>query len=393
MANYLDQSGDFIPEIAVFQPDMDFLNQALSTKQARYDSGYDQLSKMYGSLLYSPLAHDESIRRRDDFFKKIDDDIKKVSALDFSKRENVELAGKVFDPIINDKYIIKDMAFVKSAQKAMEEADYYKNCMDSAKCGDKYWEGGVRAIHYQLDDFSKSRYSDILGFQNPTYVKGRNISKEALKFAKDMGFQMENLTFDPSGRYRIKTTNGVAAIPALSDVFLSTFGNDQGAIEYYKTQAYLNRKDYIAANASMVGEQKAEEMYFDSVLKSIPAIADQLIQEQSIKLNQADTSEKAVGSLLKTMDPETRTAKELAEALSQLTQDKKVLESNVNFYDKTKGLVNQELISSMDPKSLRMRIDSSVGNMLLSTDLVKSAQNYAQLTQKIDLLFLPKCLS
>lgn len=114
MATYLQGVTDYIPDIQPFQPDYNILAQALQTKEAQYQQGYDQISNIYGTLLNSNMTHEENIERRDRYFTQIQNEIQKIAGLDLSKQDNVTAATQVFKPLIEDKYIHKDMAFTRS---------------------------------------------------------------------------------------------------------------------------------------------------------------------------------------------------------------------------------------------------------------------------------------
>ena len=96
MASYIPGLTDYIPQAQPFTPDYNFLGNVLQTKQSRYDSAHKQLNKMYGTLLYSPMLKEENIQQRDQFFKMIDQDIKKMAGLDLSLQQNVDAASNVF---------------------------------------------------------------------------------------------------------------------------------------------------------------------------------------------------------------------------------------------------------------------------------------------------------
>jgi len=96
MATYLQGVTDYIPQIQPFRPDYNFLGNVLQTRQTKYDASKKQISELYGSLLNGPLSKETNIKRRDEFFKVIDNDIKRISGLDLSLQQNVDQAQNVF---------------------------------------------------------------------------------------------------------------------------------------------------------------------------------------------------------------------------------------------------------------------------------------------------------
>ena len=135
MATYLQGVTDYIPQVQPFRPDLNFYEGVLNKKQAQYEAGYAKLSNLYGTLLNSELSRTDNSERRDKFFTDIENQIKKISSLDLSKNENVKAAQKVFQPILDDKYILKDIAFTRSYRAEMNKAQYFMNCVDEKKCG------------------------------------------------------------------------------------------------------------------------------------------------------------------------------------------------------------------------------------------------------------------
>ena len=123
MATYIPQIQGYVPQYQPFQPDFNYYASALQMKQSQYDSAHKQLSTLYTSLLNSPLTRDGNVQRRDDIFKMLNQDIKKISAVDLSLAENVNAARKVFDPIYSDDNIAKDMVWTKNYMKALKKAD------------------------------------------------------------------------------------------------------------------------------------------------------------------------------------------------------------------------------------------------------------------------------
>jgi len=113
MATYLQGVTDYIPQIQPFKPDLNFYQGVLETKQAQYKAGYDKLSSLYGTLLNSELTRSDNTERRDKFFTQIQTDIQKVSSMDLSRSENVDAARKVFQPLVDDKFILKGLSLTK----------------------------------------------------------------------------------------------------------------------------------------------------------------------------------------------------------------------------------------------------------------------------------------
>ena len=84
MATYIPQVQDKVTSVRPPQTDWQFEAQLLSTRQSKYDAGHDKLSKMYGDILNSGLTREGNIEAREEFFKLIDSDLRKVAGIDLS---------------------------------------------------------------------------------------------------------------------------------------------------------------------------------------------------------------------------------------------------------------------------------------------------------------------
>lgn len=153
MATYLSGSPTFLPTVQPYQPNLQLYAGALQMKQTQYDTNRKKISDLYGSLLNSPMTRDSNIAARDEFFKSIDYEIKKLSSVDLSLQENVDQAANLFTSLYDNKNIVKDMMWTKNYQNEMDRADGFKNCVDPEKCGGQYWEGGVQALQFRREEF------------------------------------------------------------------------------------------------------------------------------------------------------------------------------------------------------------------------------------------------
>jgi hypothetical protein len=388
MSQYIQGVVNYIPQIQPYKPDLNFYQQVLQTKQAQYDAGYNKLSGLYADLLQSPMLRTENIDLRNKFFNQIGTEISKISGMDLSLPQNVQAARQVFQPLVDNKYILKDMAYTKRAYGELQKADNFRNCTDEKKCGGKYWEGGVRAVQYQMGDFAKSSADDSLNFNAPRYTPAVNVGEKAMKFAKEMGFNMQTVNWTKDGRYQVTTKNGTQIVPSLTNAFLATFQNDQGAVDYYNTKSYLSRKDFIASNAAQYGsEDAAENYYLDQMAKDLfmanDAKAKQAQQDsQIIKRNQS-----VVGDVIKGkgVDPNDPDDQKLAISYNQSMIDDMISRAAEDQYTKSKEVVDPNTVNIVGLDAKRARIDSAVANGLFVGDLSMAAQSYAELTMEQDI--------
>ena len=125
MSQYVPGVVDYIPEIQPYKPNLNFFQQVLQTKEAQYQAGYSKISSVYGSLLDSPMLRSENIEQRNKFFNDVSNQIQKISGTDLSLSQNVDAAYKVFQPLIDNKYILKDMAYTKRAYNEINKAENF----------------------------------------------------------------------------------------------------------------------------------------------------------------------------------------------------------------------------------------------------------------------------
>lgn len=384
MATYLQGVTDYIPQIQPFKPDLNFYQGVLETKQAQYKAGYDKLSSLYGTLLNSELTRSDNTERRDKFFTQIQTDIQKVSSMDLSRSENVDAARKVFQPLVDDKFILKDMSFTKSYRNEQNKAEYFMNCTDEKTCGGKYWEGGVRALDYQRGDFAKASIEESMGYQNPTYTPYVDVYKKAMNFAKDMGFNIKTVSFTPDGRYMVNTKNGPAMVTSLTDSFVNMIAGDAQARDMYKTQAYLDRKDFISANASRYGndEAAAEKEYLFAEAKQINTNMQQIAAEAAKQKEQIKTTKKVADKSIEKTPIHEDFDQDFVNMLNGLPAE----EANANSVEQvaTEALDNTNGIDyqNMSIQALRQRIDAAKGNQLLYSDMASAANDYAMNTME-----------
>lgn len=383
MATYLQGVTDYIPEIQPFQPNLNFYKGVLDTKQAQYQAGYDRISKIYGQLLNSPLTRDINIERREDFFNNINNEIQKLSGVDLSLRQNQDAAYQVFQPLINDQNILKDMAWTKVLRDEYQKSESFKNCTNEEKCGGKWWEGGVQALNFMRMDFANASDEEAMQMGNAYYTPYVNVTDKAFKMAKDMGFNVQSVTWSSDGKYIVTTKGGQALVAPLNDYFNSVLGQDPNIQGYYKTLAYLDRKNFSYTNVEKYGsESAAEKFYLNNKIEYINNLVNQQ-KEQTENLLNGIKTDKAIIEQNKDLDPELN--KNVYDYYLSLSQDEEVLNQSLDNTNNTGGLVDRSTLLDADLNTLRDRVDQGMSSILLQQDLFNAAINYAKLNNEVDI--------
>lgn len=298
MATYVQGVTDYIPELQPFQPDFNMLANVLQTKQSRYDAAHKQLSSVYGTLLNSPMLREQNIEARDQFFKSIDQEIQRMSGIDLSLQQNQSAAMDVFKGLYEDKNVVKDMMWTKNYMNELKRADAFKTCVDPKKCGGSWWEGGVKVLNYKAQEFKNASTEDALNFADVSYVAAQDFTDDAIKLAKDSGF---NVKFDQiKGDWIVTTKNGKEMIQPLADFYLSRYGNDGKIVEFYKTRAYLNRMDWVTANQSNYADvNEANMAYISNLIQASKRTIDQGKNEAKEAADAAENKSKLIDKTIK----------------------------------------------------------------------------------------------
>jgi hypothetical protein len=385
MSQYVPGAIDYVPVIQPYKPNLNFFQKVLETKQAQYDAGYNQLSSLYGSLLESPMLKSENIEARNKFFNDINSQITKISSLDLSRQENIDAASKVFQPLIDSDYIMKDMAFTKKYQEALDKHEYFKNCLDEKACNGKYWEEGARYVEYQAEDFINSSLDESLKFANPEYIPYTNSVKKAMELAKEMNFKMQSI--QSSGGYNIITENGAEMTAPLASLLIDNFKYDGNVRKTYDVLSYLQRRDYAKEHASEFdgSEDQAERYYLNTMNEYLNADSEEAQKRALEKLELSKTRTAASLQIMesKGVDPNDPDDKKFIENTKQSITDQLILQGTADMMGEVKDITNPLSFGDSDIMAQRNRIDAANSYNLFTGGMIDAANQYATLTRKI----------
>src|ERR1035437_7844816 len=384
MASYLtgSQGVDYIPKIQSFNPDFNFYQSALQTKQAQYQQGYNKISGLYSSILNSPMLRDDNNDRRDAFFKKVNESIQKISGMDLSLEENVNSAYKVFDPIIQDKGLHKDIAFTKQYNGELQRGEAYRNNAGQLDAKGHLLNTGsydpeaIKALHYQADDFRKADADTALSIANPHFTpyvdNNRLLSDEMV--ASGMKCTRQSL----DGQWIVTDTNGVAVVPRMADYFMHSLQSNPLAKDMFNTQAYVHRKDFIAQNADKYGSEDGAENAHNNIIQTSLSEQSRLAQ---IKGNRDITSLTQRMSIVQgklergeVLDPKkaTNEVESYADQLARAT-------AALDIHKSTSDLTNRSNNLGASKFALRDHFDKAVAYDLMGQTSSNTAYDYAML--------------
>lgn len=376
MATYIQGLTDYIPQIQPFQPDLNFYGNVMQTRQGRYDSAKKKVSDLYGSLLYSPMSRDSNIKRREEFFKVVDNDIKRISGMDLSLQQNQDAAMNVFKGFYEDKYMINDMVKTKKAYAEMDRGNNFKYCTDTEKCGGQYWDAGMQKLQYKMEEFKKVSDDESMNYQIGEFDPYYDWKKDASKKAKELGYEVKQDTVN--GRWIVRDSNGKLVQGGLYNLFSSLYGDDPRVQSNYDTQAYVTRKNFAKGNVLQFGsEEEAERQY---IMKNI----NQGLNDAHSNMKEVTDSYNQINNTLTKLDrkskgagltPQEKQAYALAtEQKTQLAGSKATLQSRIDNI--------QNNIDMNDIDSLRRRSDLSAATAFEQQDMIGLAKSLADIKQE-----------
>jgi hypothetical protein len=385
MATYLQGVTDYIPEFQPFQPDLNFYSNVLQTKQSQYDSNWKALNKMYGQYFYADLTREGNIKKKDELLKNMEFNLKRVSQLDLSLEQNVNQATQVFKPFYEDKNLMKDMAWTKTYNSQVGRAQALQGSSDEER-RKQFWDAGLKELQYKKDEFKKATDAEAMSFNNVAYTPYVNSVELAQKIAKDAGLSIETVDFSPDGKWIITQKNGEKLKEPLSKLFEARLGSDPQVQAVYKTQAYVNRKDYAYSNAAQFnGDQNAAEMkYLEDSFN--------ILKEQNIQRYKAvQDRDKAYDDKIKLLEKQIADKKAGPDAQKQLDALKQGKEINGKILERVEKQNNELNKNSSstpststgfvnpygDINSLRWKVDAGMASMLMSKDLNEAAEIFA----------------
>jgi hypothetical protein len=373
MASYITGITDYIPQLQHFRPDYNFYAGVLQHKQNKYDNNFERLNSVYNSILNAPMSRDSNIHRRDEYFRAAEQNLKKIAGMDLSLDENQAMAMKVFEPFYEDQHIINDIAKTKQAQNAFSKLEQLRNCVDPKKCGDlKYSDNAAQYLNYKMDEFRKASDDEALSFGSFEAIPDVNLYEKAAELAKDFNIKYDEV----KGGYIISHKNGQPLEGHLLNHFSQVLGADPRLKAMFKRDAYLQRKNEVAAGVEKYGSEEASEQAYVSKIQQTTLDAHKQVMDEN-------------ESLIRNLEKK----KALFEEQLKKTGGRPVNERDQAWYEAlTKSLENanhakeihkdtqaniEGMQNSNNNNSLRNTVDGIVSNGLFGSAISAAAKNLA----------------
>ena len=383
MATYLQGVTDYIPDYQPFQPDLNFYNNYLQTKQSQYDTNWKSLNNLYGQYFYADLTKESNIKKKEEMLTQIDFNLKRVAGLDLSLEQNVTQASQIFTPFYEDKFLMKDMAYTKNFMKDYSAVEGLKKSKKQETYS-KYWDVGVKKMMYEREEFKNSTDEESLGFANVKYTPYVNAIEKYMKLAKESGISMD--ITETNGRYFIRQKNGDLIFQPLTNYFTSQFANDPALQDVYKAQAYVNRKDDILKNSEKFnGDLVASERNY---LTNQYATIQEYLKLKSSKNNEnKDVLQTKVDKNDKALI-EGRGNEFTPAYTESLEVSLGIAKDNAAYTDKLSAEVNDKASSTTTTTGitpdlanldvLRFQVDAGVASMLAEQDIQQAAYSQSR---------------
>jgi hypothetical protein len=367
MATYIPNVTDTFPEIQPFRPDYGFLQSALQYKQSKFDAAFNQLNSVYGSILNAPLTRGINQQRRDEFIKAADAEVKKITSLDLSLPQNVQMASNVFKPFYEDKNIVKDMTWTKNWSNEVQRANSLKNSPDE-KVFEQYWEGGVQLLDYERQRFANADDQEALQIGSSRYVPAYNVVKEAVNLAKEQGFNVKYDTI--KNGYIVTTKNGKALEAPLSVYFSEVFANNPRATAYMNAQAKLKRETEIRQMAPQYNNdlKLAETAYIQNNLQTVLDLKEAQNRELEGDFIKVSASKAAFEDIMKRRNLLPSEQRRYEETIVSYNTLNSALDRNAA------AIARMSDISTENMSTARNIVDNMVGSTLMGASLQKAVK-------------------
>jgi hypothetical protein len=392
MGTYLQGVQSIIPSIQPHDNGLNMVANVLQLKQNQYDTNYKSLNKMYGQFYYADLTRDDNIQKRDNTVQQIDFDLKRIAGLDLSSEQNVQQAMQIFKPFYEDGALMKDMAWTKNFNNTLGSAQGLLKS-DDVKMKGQYWDDGIKELQYKREEFKNASAEEAMGMANPIYTPYVNVKAQAEKLAKDSGLSFEKTSLSDNQKWIIKKKNGELLIEPLANLFESQLGSDPAVQAVYKTQAYVNRKDFAYGEANKYGGVKEAEMkYLEDGYGKLKDLAEKRHADKQSNSQVYAKQIENIESQIKQHGSDPLLEKELA-------QYKQAKETNDALLDKLGNQVEQfnSAYSSsgntstgkftnpyQDIDQLRRVVDGSMADNLMNEDIMDAASSLAYRDAKED---------
>ena len=292
MATYIPGVQSYMPQYKPFTPDYKFLSDVLDVRTNKYNTNYKQLNDLYSKVVYAPLSRQDTQSMRDQYTEGLSDKLEKISGMDLSLMQNVDAAKAVFRPFFEEDIIVKDMVTTKTYENEMAYANRLLNSPDEER-NKLYWDTGVQAMNYKMEDFINAAPDQALNMGLPKYVANANLYELSLEALKESGISVSEDVISPDGQWIIRQENGsLVTAPALEYV-QRTLINNPNVVRAYQTQSFVDSRNYAQDgidNATFASVEEGQRAWAISEISEMQKLAAEKTIEQKEELRNFEHS-------------------------------------------------------------------------------------------------------
>ena len=294
MATYIKGADTYLPNTKPFTPDYKFLSTVLQTRTDKYNANYKATNDIYNRVVYSDLSREDTKERRDQYTEQIGPQIEKISGLDLSIQSNVDAAKGVFAPFYEDDVTVRDMVFTSRYKDQSQRAQNLLNSPDQT-VQEKYWDVGVRAMQYKMDEFINSDAEDALRMALPQYVPKANLFKLSSELLSNMepplNMEMDRFNSSKNPNYNsdipesrenpkliyntdwiITEQNGALVTGAALQTIKNNLLTNPAVQRSYQTEAYVSSMDRAheaVKNGVATSISNGQDMWAEETIRRI----------------------------------------------------------------------------------------------------------------------------
>ena len=278
MASYIDNINENAAVVSPqpFVPDWAFLEKTQKTLTALSDAGFQSFKSQYSPLLNSDLTASDNIAFRDEYKKKADQVIDRITGMDLSDPRNLSSAKGVLKPLLENQNFIHDIGFTRQAKEAIMEGSRFQNAADPAM-RKMYNPYSIKDIQYAMQDYSEADPSSRLGFNAPGYTPGVDMFSLAQKYFEEAGYEVWTPSIQNAGNgmvYNIRTKNGEPIRQDVQELLMRKFQNDPLVQRNLQLKNKVELRDYVETNLDAFGGDKLAAS-IDYVQKRFNEYSDQ----------------------------------------------------------------------------------------------------------------------
>ena len=194
-----------------------------------------------------------------------------------------------------------------------------------------------------------------------------------MALAKEAGL---SITMDQlQGGYITTTKNGPMLTGPLQNLFMGSLGKDPAVAEYFKTKAYVDRKDWVSSNTPQYGSQEAAEQAYVS---EMTPLLDKMFNRSKAEIeDKAEVTSRIKNDVAnKVAEDGAMPGSTIADVYNELNKQEGGYRSSLETVEEASNNVNA-IANSTSPAYSAEQIDSAMASYGLGQEINSAAQTLA----------------